>query len=225
MAVGTWAVATLCAGVLGWLGPYVIARLPASADAEPDSPSYADIAGAKHLSNWLALSGMIMVTIVALAVPATLLPAWVLVCGIGSWLIYVDWRTNLLPTRIVWPLYLAALIAVGAEAWLAEDLTLLIRAVVASLVAFGVFWIFWWVGELWRSGGFGYGDVRLSAPLGLVLGSVGGWVAGVGLYVGIILGGVVGIILKMRGRDDAFALGPWLVVGAVLGPLVARAAT
>lgn len=225
MAVGTWAVATLCAGALGWLGPYVIARLPASADAEPDAPSYAEIAGARHLSAWLALSGMVMVTIVALAVPATLLPAWVIVCGVGSWLGYVDWRTNLLPTRIVWPLYAVALIAVSAEAWLAGDPALLIRAVIVSFVAFGAFWTFWWVGELWRSGGFGYGDVRLSASLGLVLGTVGGWVTGVGLYVGIVLGGVVGVILKMRGRDDAFALGPWLLVGAVLGPLVARVAT
>lgn len=221
----TWALAALAAGVLGWVGPDVIRRLPASADAGPDTPTYQDLARAPHLRVWLAVGAMVMITIVALVVPAVLLPAWVLVCGVGGWLGYIDWRTNLLPTRIVWPLYAVAVVAVGAEAWLADDMNLLVRAVVASVVAFGVFWIFWWVGELWRSGGFGYGDVRFSAPLGLVLGTVGGWVAGVGLYLGIVLGGVVGIILKARGRDDAFALGPWLLVGAVLGPLAARLAT
>lgn len=225
MTIESWALAAVGAGVLGAVGPQAIRRLPASLDAGPETPTYPELARAPRLSLWLAVGAIAMVTLVAIAVPASLLPAWAIVCGIGSWLGYIDWRTNLLPTRIVWPLYAGALVAVGAEAWLASDPSLLIRAVLASIVAFAIFWVFWWVGEVWRAGGFGFGDVRFSAPLALVLGTVGGWVVGVGLYLGIVLGGVVGIILKLRGRDDAFALGPWLLVGAVLGPLVTSLTT
>ena len=56
-------------------------------------------------------------------------------CGVGSWLGYVDARTNLLPTRIVWPLFAAALVAVGVEAWLADDVGLVVRAVLEETSA------------------------------------------------------------------------------------------
>lgn len=223
MTLGTWAVAALCAGALGAVGPYVIRLLPPSPDAEPDTPSYPALAGVKGLTAWLALGAVVLVTIVASAVPTSLLPAWTLTCGVGSWLAYIDARTKLLPTRIVWPLYAATLVVVGIEAWLARDVSIVVRAVIISAVVFAIFWVFWWVAETWRSGGFGFGDVRFATVLGLALGSVGGWAAPVGMYLGLLIGGVVGVILKSRGRDDAFALGPWLLLGAVLGPLAASA--
>lgn len=222
MTIESWALAALVAGALGWLGPYVIRLLPPSPDAGEGDPSYQEIAAFPRLSAWLGLGAIVLVTIVAVAVPAGLLPAWVMVCGVGTWLAYIDARTRLLPTRIVWPLFVVSLVVVVAEAWLADDWSVAIRAAIVSALAFSVFWIFWWVGELWRAGGFGFGDVRFSAPIGLVLGSVGGWAPVVGLYLGIIIGGVVGIVMKARGRDDAFALGPWMLVGAVLGPVIAN---
>lgn len=218
--MASWAMAALGAGALGLVGPHVIRLLPPSADAEADTPSYQALAGVPRLGLWLGLGAVVMVTIVASAVPSGQLPAWTIVCGVGTWLAYIDWRANLLPTRIVWPLYAVALAVVVLEAWRAEDWAIALRGVIASAVAFGVFWLFWWVGELWKAGGFGFGDVRFSAPLGLVLGAVGGWVAPVGLYLGILLGGAVGVVLKARGRDQAFALGPWMLLGAVLGPVL-----
>lgn len=217
MTIGSWALAALCAAALAAVGPWVIARLPASVDAEDGAPSYPEIAAVPRLSLWLALGAVALVTLVGFALPLHLLPAWVVVCGVGVWLAYIDARTRLLPTRIVWPLYAATLIVVGIEAWTDADERIVIRAVIASLVAFGVFWLFWWIGELWRAGGFGYGDVRFSAPLGLVLGSVGVWPAAVGLYLGILLGGLVGIVAKTLGSNTAFALGPCMLLGAVLG--------
>lgn len=212
--------AALAAGALGWMGPYVIRLLPPSLDAEAETPSYQTLARVPRLSLWLALGAIVLVTIVSIAVPAILVPAWTVVCGVGIWLAYVDWRTNLLPTRIVWPLYAATLVVIAVEAWVAGEPSVVVRAVIASLVAFGVFWLFWWVGALWKAGGFGFGDVRFAAPLGLVLGTGGDWAAPVGLYLGIVIGGVVGLVLKARGNDDAFALGPWLLFGAALGPLM-----
>jgi leader peptidase (prepilin peptidase)/N-methyltransferase len=222
MTMGTWAMAALGAGVLGAVGPYVIRLLPPSPDAELETPSYQALARAPRLNMWLALGAVVLVTVVASSVPSHLLPAWTLLCGAGIWLAYIDARTNLLPTRIVWPLYAATLVVVGLESWLAHDASIVVRGFIASLVAFGVFWVFWWAAELWKAGGFGFGDVRFAAPLGLVLGTGSGWAAPVGLYLGILIGGVVGVVLKSRGRDDAFALGPWLLLGAVLGPVVVR---
>jgi leader peptidase (prepilin peptidase)/N-methyltransferase len=220
MTVSTWASAALGAGVLGWIGPFVIAKLPPSRDAGPDTPGYRSIADVPRLSVWLALGAVGLVTIVGFGVPADLLAAWVVVCGVGTWLFYIDWRTQLLPTRILVPLWVVTLLAIVVEAWLAADAAVVVRAVIASLAAYAVFWLFWWTAGLWRPGSFGFGDVRLAAPLGLVLGSGGGWTVVVGLYLGILIGGVAGLVLKARGHHGGSALGPWMLLGAVLGPLV-----
>lgn len=217
----TWAAATLGAAALGAVGPVVIGKLPPSPDADPESPTYPAIAAAPQLGLWLAALAAAAVTIAALAVPVRLLPAWVVLCGIGSWLAYVDWRLNLLPTRIVWPMTALLAVVVGAEAWFASAPDIAIRAGVMGALAFGAYWFFWRVGEFWRAGALGYGDVRFSAPLGLVLGSVGGWGAMAGLYLGLILGAVAGIVLKARGINGHYALGPWMFAGAVLGPIAA----
>ncbi|HUQ00476.1 MAG TPA: A24 family peptidase [Aeromicrobium sp.] len=218
MALTVWALAAVGAGALGWLGPFVIRRLPESPDAEPDAPSYPAVAAVPRLSVWLAAGAIALVTIVWIAVPGHLLPAWVALCGVGTWLFYIDWRMQLLPTRLIGPLYVVMLVLAVAEAWGAGDWGILVRAVVASAVAYAVFWVFWWVSGVWRPGSFGFGDVRFSAPLGLALGSVGVGAAVVGLYLGILIGGVAGLVLKSRGRRHGLALGPWMLLGAVLGP-------
>jgi leader peptidase (prepilin peptidase)/N-methyltransferase len=219
MTVGTWALAAVCAGLLGWMGPFVIARLPESADAGPETPSYRSVAAFPRLSAWLAAGAAVLATVAVLGVPARLLPAWVVICGVGSWLFYIDWRMQLLPTRIILPLDAVVLVLVTCEAWRAGDWGILLRAVAASLIAYALFWLFWWAAGLWRPGSFGFGDVRFAAPLGLALGSVGTWTVVVGLYLGILIGGVAGLVLKRRGKEGGLALGPWMLLGAVLGTI------
>jgi leader peptidase (prepilin peptidase)/N-methyltransferase len=222
MTFESWAVASLVAGVLGALGPYVIARLPDSPDAEDDAPSFAAIAGAPFLSGWLAAGALALVSIVAVAVPAHLLPAWAVVCGVGTWLAYIDWRTKLLPTRLILPLDAVLIAIVAIEAWIAHAPNILVRGAAAGIVMFCVYWLFWWIAGLRTPGSFGFGDVRFSAPLGLVLGTVGWWAVPVGLYLGILAGGIAGLVFKARGHAAGFALGPWMLLGAVLGPAVSH---
>lgn len=212
--------AAVAAGLLGGLGPLVIARLPESPDAGDEAPSFQAIARAPYLSIWLAVGAAALLSLVAFAVPAHLLPAWAVVCGVGMWLAYIDWRTKLLPTRIILPLDAALLAIVTIEAWFARAPGLLIRGAVAGILMFCVYWLFWWVAGLRSPGSFGFGDVRFSAPLGLVLGTVGWWAVPVGLYLGILAGGIAGLVFKARGHAAGFALGPWMLLGAVLGPLV-----
>jgi leader peptidase (prepilin peptidase)/N-methyltransferase len=161
-----------------------------------------------------------LVTILAVALPLYVLPAWILVCGVGTWLAYIDWRTKVLPTRLIVPLFAVTLFVVTLEAWLAADRFILFRALAASAFAYGSFWILWWLAEQRRTGSFGFGDVRFAAPLGLVLGSVSPWAAPVGLYLGFAVGAVVGLALRARGQREGFAFGPAMLAGAVIGAVL-----
>jgi leader peptidase (prepilin peptidase)/N-methyltransferase len=220
MAIGGWVLAALVAGTLGWLGRPVMVLLPESQDAAPYAPTPIAISRVRHLGWWLAGIAVAMVTILMLALPLHLMPAWILVCGVGTWLAYIDWHTKVLPTRIIVPLFGIALFIVAAEAWLAADSRILLRALAASAFAYGSFWALWWLAEIRRKDSFGFGDVRFAAPLGLVLGSVSPWAAPVGLYLGFVVGAVVGLTLRARGQRDGFAFGPAMMVGAVIGAVL-----
>ena len=87
-------------------------------------------------------------------------------------------------------------------------------------LAFGSFVCFWWVAERWRTGSCGLGDVRLSAPLCLVLGSLGPWAAPIGLYLGFAVGAVLGLTVKAREQNQGFAFGPAMLAGAIVGAVL-----
>lgn len=220
MAIGGFVVVALCAAALGWMGRPVLVLLPDSADADPQTPSNRAISRAPRLAWWLAGVAAVLIGIVTLSVPLFVLPAWIVICGVGTWLAYIDWRTQLLPTRIVVPLWVVTCLVVLLEAWLASDVWILLRGLAASAVGYGFFYLFWWFATSRRPGSFGFGDVRFSAPLALALGSVGVQEAVVGLYMGFVVGAVVGITLKLRGHTGGFAFGPAMLVGAVIGLVI-----
>jgi leader peptidase (prepilin peptidase) / N-methyltransferase len=220
MAIGGWVLAALMAAGLGWVGRPVMVLLPESPDAAPQTPTPLAISRTPNLGWWLAGAAFAQVAIVAAAVPAHLLPAWIVVCGVGTWLAYIDWHTHVLPTRIVAPLFVVAAFVVLLEAWLVADGRIFILALAASALAVGSFWCFWWIADRLRPGSFGFGDVRFAAPLGLVLGSIGPWAAPIGLYLGFAIGAVLGLALKARGREEGFAFGPAMLAGAVVGAVL-----
>ena len=132
----------------------------------------------------------------------------------------VDWRTRLLPRRVVLPAT-AVLIALAVVEWLVQrETAVLVRTLAAMLVARSFFWLLWFI----RRAGMGFGDVRLAALLGLALGRLGWdhWL--VGLYGGLLLFGVFGIALMLVRRDRAtlqraYPFGPFMIAGAVVGVL------
>src|SRR5688500_7859414 len=172
MAIGGWILAALMAAALGWLGRPIMVLLPESPDAAPSSPSPISISRTPNLGWWLAAVAFVQTGILALTIPMHLLPAWIVVCGIGTWLAYIDWHLRVLPTRIVAPLTGVVAFVVLIEAWLVADVWIFLRAMVAGAVAVGVFWGLWWFAEQRRPGSFGFGDVRFAAPLGVALGSL-----------------------------------------------------
>ena len=141
---------------------------------------------------------------------------------IGVVLLVIDWRTTLLPTRIIHPTYVLLAVLVPVAALLDRDLDALYRAGFGWLVIGGWFWIFWWLLHAW-----GFGDVRLARVLGPALGFLGWSHMLMGLALMVIVGGVGGAVLGIANRSlrRRFPYGPFMLVGAaaavVVGPWLA----
>jgi leader peptidase (prepilin peptidase)/N-methyltransferase len=219
MALGGLLFAVLCAGALGWIGRPVLVLLPDPADAPEHAPTNRAIARAPRLCWWLSGTAATLIVVVTFAAPLFVLPAWILVCGVGTWLAYSDWRTRRLPLHLMAPIWGVTLAVVLLEAWLASDIGILLRAVTASAAAAGLYWTVAWFAARRRQGSFGLADVRFAALVGLVLGSVGFKAALVGLALGLVVAAVIGVVRQTREQDLDFAFGPAILAGAVLGLL------
>ncbi|PVG82883.1 prepilin peptidase [Nocardioides gansuensis] len=234
--VAALAAAAVC-GLGGAWVPTLVGRLPepdsepdASLDAgaaaiEADAPDdpygpkepYADIARLPGLA-WktalaAAVAGALVGAVVGLDWPLLVaLP----VVPVGVALAVIDWRTHLLPTRLIAPTYGVVVAAVVAAGLLSGDTAAIWRAGIGWLLAGGFFFLLWFL----HPRGMGYGDVRLSGVLGLVLGYLGWGQLAVGLWAGFLLGGVGGLLVKrLRRRGPGYnpPFGPWMLVGALAG--------
>jgi leader peptidase (prepilin peptidase)/N-methyltransferase len=136
---------------------------------------------------------------------------------VGVALAVVDWRTRLLPTKVIAPSYaVVAALAVLCAA-LDGDRHALVTAALGWLVAGGTFFVLWFV----YPRGMGYGDVRLSGVLGIALGYLGWAELLTGVYSAFLIGGVGGLLLSVLRLVDrkAYPFGPFMLVGAVVGVL------
>ena len=222
--------AALAAALLGALGPVAIARLPEPAphaDDDPDEPPkvpYAELARRPRLAAGLAATSVLLLLVVATGLDEPwLLPAWTAFAGAGSWLAWVDLRTRLLPYLLTLPLHAVCLALVALAALLAGDLGILLKGLLGNVAVFVVFRAVYALGR-WVRQPFGFGDVRLAALAGLLLGAVGPSATLYGTYAGFVVGAVAGVVLYRTGRigrRDPFAFGPYLVLGAFLGPPLA----
>ncbi len=209
-------------GLGGLLVPAVVRRVPEPAldpDLDPPKEPYAAIAALRGLTWKSCLASALAGALVGAAVGPTwpLVPLLPLV-PLGVALAVIDWRTMLLPTRLVAPSY----VVVGGlvlVAWAATgDTQDLVRAGWGWLVYGGSFFVLWFI----HPRGLGYGDVRLAGVLGIALGHLGWGELLVGLYAGFLLGGVGGGLLSLLRVVErrAFPFGPFMLVGAVLGVVV-----
>jgi leader peptidase (prepilin peptidase)/N-methyltransferase len=137
---------------------------------------------------------------------------------LGVALAVVDWRTRLLPTRLIAPSYAVVITLVVAAAVLSGDRDDLVRAG-WGWFAYGVlFFATWWI----YPPAMGYGDVRLSGLLGIALGYLGWGELVVGIFGAFLVGGPGGLVLSMLKIVDRKAnpFGPAMLIGAVLGVLL-----
>ncbi len=215
--------ASLACGVVGLAVPALIRAVPEpDQDDEPKEP-YADIAALPGIARKTALVAALVGGIVALTVGATwhllvLLP----LVPIGVALGLVDWRTRLLPTRIIAPTY-ALVIGCVLIAWaFTGDTGDLTRAGIGWLISGAIFFLLWFV----HPRGLGYGDVRLSGVLGIALGHVGWGELFIGVYAGFLIGGLGGLLLsrlRIVERKD-YPFGPFMLLGVLVGLALGPAA-
>ena len=237
----TWhldtAVACALYGLLmGQLVPTLIARVPEPEDPdaevlEADAPEsggppvaeepkelYVDIARRRGLGWKASVATAVVAGLMGAAVGWTPALSFLLyLAPVGVALAVIDWRTRLLPTKVIAPSYAVVAALAALSAWSESDLDALLTAGLGWLVAGGTFFLLWFI----YPRGMGYGDVRLSGVLGIALGYLGWSELLVGVYAGFILGGVGGALLSVLRLVDrkAYPFGPFMLVGAVVGVL------
>jgi leader peptidase (prepilin peptidase)/N-methyltransferase len=205
--------------VVGWLSDPVITRvplkLPVRGPATPDEPP--PPRGRRVIVTLLC--GLLCGAVAAQYDDSWVLPAY-LVLSVGLVVLSaIDLEHLLLPNRIVYPLGYVSLALFVVAAAGDDNFSALGRGLLAGVVAFVVFFALHMVSP--RS--MGFGDVRLSFILGLALGWLGWGELFVGLFAGFCYGAVVGVVLivtRVRGRDQALPFGPFLAAGAMTGILV-----
>ena len=235
----SWDAATIQAGIIGLVAGglggltvrSLIARLPepepepvedgAEVPAEPVDPKipYADLAAAPGLAARSILGAALVGAVLGLALGRewTLLLVLPLI-GVCVALGVIDARTRLLPTRLVLPATAVAIVLGTVVAVAQDDRDALIRAFVGLALVRSVFWVLWWI----RSTGMGFGDVRLAALLGFVLGYLGWAELLIGVYAAFLEftlpGLILAVVLRDRGRLKArVPFGPFLLLGALTG--------
>ncbi|MFC7363040.1 prepilin peptidase [Nocardioides astragali] len=130
----------------------------------------------------------------------------------------IDWHTRLLPRVIVIPLTLAAIVAVTVVGLATGEREALVRALLGMVAARSFYWALWGI----HSAGIGFGDVRLAAPVGLVLAWVGWGPLMIGLWAGFLAFSLPALVALVVRRDrkllkKSFPFGPFMVIGALVG--------
>jgi leader peptidase (prepilin peptidase)/N-methyltransferase len=196
--------------------------VPPGPPVEEPKERYADIAAGPGLRWRTSVATGVVAALLGARLgwqPALLIGLYLAPVGVA--LAVVDWRTRLLPTKVIAPSYaVVAALAVLCAA-LDGDRHALVTAALGWLVAGGTFFILWFV----YPRGMGYGDVRLSGVLGIALGYLGWAELVTGVYSAFLIGGIGGLLLSVLRLVDrkAYPFGPFMLVGAVVGVLAGPA--
>lgn len=216
-----WAalLSALVAGLGGLVVPRLIRSIPEPEKPADDKESYAAMAALPGLVWRAALVAAACGCVIGLALGWDWSLVWLVpLVPVSVALGLIDWRTRLLPRLVVLPATLVAIVAMVAVGLLTDQRDHLVRALVAMLLVRTFFWLLWAI----RSAGMGFGDVRLAAIVGLVLGWVGWGATAIGVWVGFIAFVVPGVGLAIVRRDRSLMskplpYGPFMLIGALVG--------
>jgi len=157
------------------------------------------------------------------AASALCLMAFLLLAAVTPVLASVDFAVHRLPNAIVLPVFCGAAVLFCAASVVSGQSESLIR----SLIGCATLSVFYLLLVLIQPGGMGFGDVKLSAVLGLYLGWAGWGPLLLGGLSAFVLGGLVGLVmlaLRHGSWTTAIPFGPWMLAGAWLGIAVGHPA-
>jgi leader peptidase (prepilin peptidase)/N-methyltransferase len=134
-------------------------------------------------------------------------------CAVMLAVAAIDLEHRIIPNRITYPAFPVSAVAILVGWAVGQDLDP-VRALIGALAYGGAFLVIAFIAPR----GLGMGDVKLTALIGLVMGSLGLRYVGVAAGAAILLGGVGGILalLAGRGRKSAIPFGPFLAFGALV---------
>lgn len=143
-----------------------------------------------------------------------LLAVAVFVCA-GIWLSIVDVREQRLPNKILWPATGAILVLLICQAL--EDFTL--EKITQALIVAGALFLVFAILRLISPSSLGFGDVKLSLSIGLILGWQAWQDAVLAVLLAFVLGAVFSVVALLTKRltlKSHIAFGPFMVAGALL---------
>lgn len=213
-------VSAAVAGLLALGVPAALRRLPEPIGDPPAVP-YAALADRAPLLPLAVAVSAVLAGLLAWEVePSRLMVALVPFTPVWVLLAYVDWRVQRLPKAPILAATAAGLGLLAAEWLWTRDTAAALGALAGLVIARSAFWL------LWRMlpHAMGFGDVRLAALVGLVLGRLGWEQLAVGLWAGLAIFGVWGIgrALVQRSRTamrEPLAYGPFMILGMLVGVL------
>lgn len=211
-------VSAAVAGLLALGVPALLRRLPEPVADPPEVP-YATLAGwAPLLPLAVAVSAALAGLLAWRVEPTRLMVALVPLLPLCVLLAYVDWRVQRLPKAPILAATAVGLCLLAAEWLWTRDTAAVLGALAGLVIARSAFWL------LWRMlpHAMGFGDVRLAALVGLVLGRLGWEQLAVGLWAGLAIFGVWGIgrAVAQRSRTamrEPLAYGPFMILGMLVG--------
>lgn len=159
---------------------------------------------------WAFLAWRIGDTAAWAALPAYLFFGWLAVA-----LVWIDLDVHRLPDGLVLPAYpaLLALLAcasLGAGDW---------RRMLDALIAMAALYALYFVMAMVSPASLGFGDVKLSGLIGLLLGWLSLGTALFGLLAGFVAGGVIALamlVAQRAGLRSHIAFGPAMIVGTFI---------
>ena len=133
-------------------------------------------------------------------------------------LAFIDFETTYLPNNLVYPLFavgIATSFFIPEREWW--------QGLAGAAVGYAVFYPFAWVGDRLNRPIMGWGDVKLTAALGAILGLAP---LLLGLYMGVLIGGFIAIFVyaaRLFGFNRVLIpYGPYLITGGIVSMLYFR---
>jgi leader peptidase (prepilin peptidase)/N-methyltransferase len=147
------------------------------------------------------------------------LPAYLLFAWLAVGLVWIDADVHRLPDGLVLPAYPALVVLVVVATAGLGDWGALVRALACMAAMYALYFLM----AMISPSSLGFGDVKLSGLIGLLLGWLGVGTALVGLLAGFIVGGLIAVVMligRRVGLRSHIAFGPSMLAGAFVALVV-----